>query len=220
MTPRASLVRIDLGGRAFRYTAGQAVSVGLAAQSVRTPYSIANAPGQARAHGCLELLVGTDARGRHGAHLTPLSPGSVVAVAGPFGRFGLPARVGNRHLLLVAGGTGIAPLRAMMWSALDRAAPALVDVVYSARTSADLAFDAELRRLHRRGWIRYRPTVTRQGPGAWTGRRGRIDAALLGRVLHPDAFCFVCGPDTFVKDIPAMLLDLGVRAARIRREEY
>jgi ferredoxin-NADP reductase len=220
VSPWASIVRLDLGGRGFPFSAGQAVAVGLLTQEIRKPYSIACSPGQARATGCVELLIGAVAPGRLGAHLTPLRPGSVVGVRGPFGRFGLPPRLAARSLLFVAGGTGIAPLRSMLSEALDRAAPPAIDLVYSARTPADLAFDAEFRRLHRAGRIRYWPTVTRGAGRHWKGRQRRIDTTLLSSALRPRPTCFVCGPASFVTGVPGMLRALGVRAGSVRREEY
>jgi NAD(P)H-flavin reductase len=220
VTPRACCVQLDLGGRAFPFAAGQAVKVGLLTQATRKPYSIASSPEQVRTTGCLDLIVGSGTHGLVGSHLDPLVPGSVVGVVGPIGTFVLPSRVGGRCLLFVAGGTGIVPLRSMLWSAVARLRPAVVDVVYSARTPAEFIFDAELRRLHRTGRIRYVRTVTRLAGTRWTGRRGRIDETLLRRVRRPNAVCFVCGPDAFVRDMSAMLRSVGAKASQIRWDGY
>jgi ferredoxin-NADP reductase len=219
VSERATLVRLDLGGRAFPYRAGQAVGVGLATQGERTPYSIAGSPADARAEGRIEILVG-HGRGRSpGPHLTPLRVGSIVAVRGPFGGFSLPSRLGpSSRLALIAGGTGIAPLRAMLGDALARIRPPAIDVVYSVRTPRELAFDQEFRRLHAAGVIRYTKTVTRDA--AWRGRRGRIDAGLLRGVIEGPTTCLVCGPASFVTDLSAHLRALGVDPRRIKREEY
>lgn len=192
--------------------------MGLLTQAVRKPYSIACSPRQAREGGCLDLLVGLDGPRQAGPHLTPLAPGSVMGVSGPFGRFRLPLRLRRRGVLLVAGGAGISPLRSMTWAALERLAAPEIDVVYSARTPADLVFDGDFRRLHRSGRIRYWPTVTRQVGRSWRGRRGRIDAPLLARALRPGAVCLVCGPASFVVDMTGMLRERGVHSASIRRE--
>ncbi len=218
VSARAVLVRLDLGGRAFPYAAGQAVAIGRATQDLRKPYSIASSPGASRADGCLEILVGLDGRHSPGAHLAPLTPGTLVAVQGPFGRFGLPRALAGRRLLLLAGGTGIAPLRAMLGEALTRVRPPAIDLVYSVRTPRELVFDREFTRLQAGGRIRYWKTVTRDP--AWRGRKGRIGRALLAEVLTAPATCLVCGPASFVADLSAQLRALGVDARRIRREEY
>jgi NAD(P)H-flavin reductase len=217
---RAALVRLDLGRRAFPFAAGQAVSIGLATQHVRKPYSIASAPAHARRDRCLDLLVGLTGDGRLGAHLEPLSAGSVIGIRGPSGRFALPPYRFGRSLLFVAGGTGIAPLRSMLHAALGRLRPTPIDVVYSARTPDDLVFDEELRSLQAQGRIRYWPTVTRRAGAAWRGRRGRVDAALLRDVLRPMPVCLLCGPAGFVGDVTEMLFAEGVRRTNVRREEY
>ena len=90
-TPRARVVRLDLEGRVFPYVAGQAVLVSAQGASERRPYSIAASPDDAQRDGCLELLVGVDADGSPGPHLT-LEPGSPVDVEGPLGAFTFPPR--------------------------------------------------------------------------------------------------------------------------------
>jgi NAD(P)H-flavin reductase len=217
---RAARLRLDLGGRAFPFAAGQAVSVGLATQHVRKPYSMACSPADTRRAKCLELLVGLDDDGRLGAHLEPSVPGSVIGIRGPFGRFALPPYRFGRSLVFVAGGTGIAPLRSMLRTALARLRPSPLDVVYSARTPDDLVFDREFRHLQTLGRLRYWPTVTRRAGTAWRGRRGRVDAALLRHVLRPLAVCLVCGPSEFVADMTETLYAEGVRRTNVRREEY
>ena len=59
-TPRARIVRLDLGETAFDYTAGQALVVGNSGQPKRRAYSIAGSPEEARTDRSLELLVGVD----------------------------------------------------------------------------------------------------------------------------------------------------------------
>src|SRR5690242_14854618 len=85
-TPRARIVRLDLGGRRFPYDPGQAVLVGARGSNERWPYSIAAAPEDAARDGWIELLVGVDADGATG-HRLPLHPGAAVDVEGPAGTF-------------------------------------------------------------------------------------------------------------------------------------
>jgi NAD(P)H-flavin reductase len=216
---RITLIRVN-PGRPFPFVAGQAVMVGLATQRARRPYSIASSPGQVRETGLLDLLVGHDESGTPGAHLVPLAWGSMLGMGGPVGRFALPPGVARRDVLLVAGGTGIAPLRSMLWSALERTRPPAIALVYSARTPADLAFHTEFRTLQERGDLRYRPTVTRRAGSSWTGRRGRIDGEVLAQALGPSPVCLVCGSASFTTDMIALLRSLGVRPSNIRQEEY
>ena len=194
--------------------------VGLADRRERKPYSFATAPEELKRDGLVGFLVEVGPDGEARPNLDGVAPGSVVAVDGPVGGFRLP-RTLPRDLLFIAGGTGIAPLRAMIASALARRNPPSITLVYSARTTREFAFVGELRRLSRQGRIRLRRTVTREADERWRGRRGRVqqawvDACVRGR----DPWCFVCGPDAFVARMIDMLREAGVPAGRIRREKY
>ncbi len=218
-TPRARIVRLDLGGHAFPFAAGQAVRIGVAGDERRKPYSIAHAPEDARRDGFLELLVGVDQAGSAGPHL-PLEPGTLIAVEGPAGHFTFPEHPDERRFVFVAGGTGIAPLRAMIRHAL-RLAPAQLGLLYSARTALEFAYEDEFRALERDGRLELRLTVTRDSTDAWTGTRGRIGRDELAPLVHDAAtLCFVCGPPALVDEIPRRLIELGVPQERIRKEEW
>ena len=214
-------MRIDLGGTAFPFSAGQAVMVGLAALGTMMPYSLACTPAQARGSGCLELLVGGDPEDRRGPHLGLASPGEAVMVSEPTGSFVLPAEIDQHHLLLVAGGSGVAPLRAQLWDALERHESRVVSLMYSARTAGDFCFEREFRRLHDDQRIRYIPTATRDVSPSWTGHRGRVDRFWLATLLAGEAtLCSVCGPIAFVADVTQMLVDAGVPEPSILRERH
>ena len=196
-TPRAQIVRLDLGGRTFPYQAGQAVFLGLPGESMKRAYSLAAPPADANCDGCLELLVGADAAGRSMA----LRAGACVDIDGPIGQFTFPVNPSERRFIFIAGGTGIAPLRAMLRQAL--AVPHRdIRVLYSARTPDEFAYQHELRELARDGRIELRQTVTRsEGSATWTGGRGRIGLAELQSLAHdPASLCFICGPSPFVAD--------------------
>ncbi len=228
-TPRARFVQIDLGGAAFDYAPGQFVLVAPHGQPQRRPYSIASAPEDAKRSGVIDLLVGTDpiSDGAHGApaegettwNFDP-APGDRVDVEGPFGSFTFPESPAERRFLFVAGGTGIAPLRAMLRHALgiphDR-----IGLFYSARTPDDFAFQDELRALAEAGAIDLRQTVTRDAGERWTGSRGRAKAESLRELVDgPETLCFVCGPLALVAATSTMLEALDIAPNRIRMEEW
>ena len=217
-TPRARIVRIELGGATFDYLAGQAVLVG-AAGGPKRPYSVAASPEEARRSGCLELLVGVDANGTPGRHLT-LERGRVVDVEGPLGSFAFPQAPTERRFVFIAGGTGIAPLRAMLHHALV-IPHEQIGLFYSARTPEEFAYEDELRALAREGRIELRQTVTRIVDDAWRGTRGRIGRAELQALVHdPATLCFVCGPPALVSGMSELLAELGVDRSLIRVEEW
>jgi ferredoxin-NADP reductase len=219
-TPRALLLRLEGARGALAFAAGQAVMAGLADRTERKPYSIASPPEACRRDGVIEFLVETGSDGQAGPHLEGVGPGSRVAVDGPVGGFEVPGRM-RRDLLLVAGGTGVAPLRSIMASLLARRRPPAMTLVYSARTPEEFAFGREWRRLSRAGRIRLVTTVTREAGGSWRGRRGRIRQAWIDAIVgQRPPLCFVCGPDSFVVTMMAMLGAAGVPARNIRRERY
>ena len=219
-TPRARLVRIDLNGASFPYRAGQALRIASHARERRRTYSIASAPEDAEREKCLELLIGVDAEGRAGPDLA-LEPQALVDIEGPLGQFTFPEHPEQRRFLFIAGGTGIAPLRAMMRHALHLR-PGQIGVFYSARTPEEFAFQDELRDLAHDGRIELRQTITRDPDNAlWTGPRGRIGRDDLAPLVHdPATLCFICGPPALVDDIPKLLGELDVPQSRIRIEEW
>jgi NAD(P)H-flavin reductase len=218
-TPRARLARLDLEDHAFEYLPGQAVTIGTHGGDRRRPYSIASAPEDALRDRVLELLIGVDADGSPGPHLR-LEPGQLIDVAGPLGTFTFPPEPQERRFVFIAGGTGIAPLRAMMRHAL-RLPHRNIGLFYSARTPDEFAFEEEFRRLAAEGELELRQTVTRATDRDWTGPRGRLKRDALEELVHdPATLCFVCGPPTLVDEMPKLLAELGIPRERIRIEEW
>jgi NAD(P)H-flavin reductase len=220
-TPRSVLISLDLHGSTLDFLPGQAVLIGRHDQRVRRPYSIANSPEHANETGQLELLVGLASDGSPGPHLQGISPGAAVDVEGPIGTFTFPPRMPQRRLLFVAGGTGIAPLRAMLDHALRAHPTERVSLLYSARRADEFAFLPELLEHEAAGRLELHPTVTRDDV-EWAGRRGRIGRSHFEAVLHDrlDTLCFICGPETLVSEAVATLGELGVPRAAIRTEEW
>jgi ferredoxin-NADP reductase len=137
--------------------------------------------------------------------------GTPLSIQGPFGTFALPDTLGD-SLLLIAGGTGIAPLRAMMWDLLERVRHPRLTLLYSARSQDEFAYRDELQRLAAEQRINLVMTVTRDQPETWSGERGRLNEALIRRLLNgADTQCVVCGPATLVADTTAILRALGVK---------
>ena len=223
-TPRARIVRFDLDGHAFDYAPGQAVVAGEPGSDARRPYSIAAAPEDAARTHALELLVGVGTDGADGQSGPPfaLNANTRVDIEGPVGTFTFPAHPIERNFIFVAGGTGIAPLRAMLRHAIVGPSPAHhVGLLYSARTPEEFAYEKEFRAMADRGALDFRQTVTRPGESPWSGARGRIDRELLAPLIHgPETLCFVCGPPALVHDVPRLLGEIGIARERIRVEEW
>lgn len=151
-----------------------------------------------------------------------LREGDAFELRGPIGsHFSWAAgdEAAGAPVLCVGGGSGVVPFRAMARHAAGALASARPDlrIVVSARTAADLLFREEL------AGANAVVTLTRSAPPDWTGRRGRVDAALL-REVGPDPAlrprCFVCGPTGFVGAVTSALVELGHAPARIAAERF
>jgi NAD(P)H-flavin reductase len=118
----------------------------------------------------------------------------------------------------VAGGTGIAPIRSMLVDLLARPRHPRCTLLYSARSSDEFAYAADLRRLARQGLLTLAFTVTRGAAPRWKGLIGRVNLLHLQRLrAGGDSVAFVCGPPAMVADVRRTLEEVGVR--RIRAEE-
>jgi NAD(P)H-flavin reductase len=222
LTPRSRLVRIGVQGAGLEFQPGQAVVVGQHGQQDRRPYSIACSPDQTTETGLLDLLIAVERDGGLGVHLGSAVPGTLVDIEGPVGSFILPPLESHSRVLLVAGGTGIAPLRSMLDHMLRRQPDFPISLLYSARRGDEFAFIHELQGHANAGRLELHQTVTRDHSTAWSGRRGRIGRSHFEAVLHEPAatLCLVCGPDLLVAESVSTLRALGVPEPHIRTEQW
>ncbi|HEX2045501.1 MAG TPA: ferredoxin reductase [Gaiellaceae bacterium] len=221
-TPRATTLVLDVPGWPG-HRAGQHVDVRLTAEDgyqAQRSYSIASPPGAGR----IALTVERLEDGEVSPYLVgELRPGDRFELRGPVGGYfvwdGEPA-----PLRLVAGGSGLVPLMAMLRyrAAVGAAAPARLLV--SARTLEDLLYRGELERLADDDEdLRVAVTLTRSAPDGWSGYDRRVDRAMLSEVLGPpadDGRVFVCGPTRFVETVADDLVALGYDPARVRTERF
>jgi ferredoxin-NADP reductase len=201
------------------HLAGQHVDVRLTAEDgyqAQRSYSIASAPEDE----ALRLTVERIEDGEVSPYLADeLQAGDELELRGPIGGYFVwEERLGG-PLLMVAGGSGIVPFRAMLrhWAAGDRSVPARL--LYSARTVEDLIYREELAKLD--ADVRF--TLTREAPENWEGHRGRIDRDLLTEIAWPPEarpLVYVCGPSGFVEAAAQSLVDNGHSPDRIRTERF
>jgi NAD(P)H-flavin reductase len=216
---RQRLLTIDISGHAFEYLAGQAVRIAPHGGADRRPYSIACSPERAAEMRAIQLLIAMEGGAED---LDWARRGALVDVDGPIGTFTFPASLDLPWVLFVAGGTGIAPVRAMLDHALRCHPSRNLSLLYSTRRSDEFAFVDELREHERRGKLELHQTVTRDESTSWGGRRGRIGRDHFEAVLHEPAstLCFVCGPPSLVSDSAATLQELGVPVGSIKTENW
>jgi ferredoxin-NADP reductase len=201
-------------GLTFR--AGQYVKVNHG-DGKRRSFSLASAPQDPH----LELCIGLNPRGRLTPTLFSLRPGARVEIdPRPRGSFGL-ATSARRHLM-VATGTGIAPLRSMVRDALRGAFDGELVILHGASHAHGLPYRDELTDLAASDpRVTYRPTVSRPAPGpVWPGRTGRVDplAFEVARTLDPrDTHAYACGNPGMVAHVAT---ELGRAGFSVSREAF
>ncbi len=209
------------------HRAGQHVDVRLVAEDgyqAQRSYSIASPPEDARVSLTVERLDD----GEVSPYLCEvLRPGDGVEVRGPIGGYFVWTVAQGGPLLLVAGGSGIVPLMAMLrhHARADAAARAQVPVrlLYSARSLDDVIYREELEQLAQQPGVEVVFTLTREAPAGWTGLRRRIDRAMLQEMSWPPPQMprtFVCGPTPLVESVATLLVELGHDPARVRTERF
>ncbi len=153
-----------------------------------------------------------------------MRPGDRLELRGPIGGyFTWEARDGG-PLLLVAGGSGVVPLMAMIRHRAAAGAAVPTHLLFSSRAYDEIIYRAELdRRAAADGTLRVVHTLTRTQPPGWTGYRRRIDRDMLAEVAPPPAErprAFICGPTPLVEGVAAALVALGHDAVRVKTERF
>ncbi len=207
------------------HRAGQHVDVRLTAEDgyqAERSYSIASPPAEAPR---ITLTVERLDDGEVSPYLVDeLRIGDKLELRGPIGGYFVwEASVGG-PLLLVAGGSGIVPLMAMIRqrAAVGSSVPARL--LYSSRSYDEIIYREELDRLVTSSTgLEVRHTLTRAQPVGWTGFHRRIDDEMLREVAWPldeRALAYICGPTPFVETASASLVALGYEPARIKTERF
>lgn len=202
------------------HRAGQHLDVRLTAEdgySAERSYSIA-----AAADDPVAITVERLDDGEVSSYLTEdLRVGDQLEIRGPVGGYFVWETADGGPLLLVAGGSGIVPLRAILRQREDTGSDVPVRLLYSARTRSELIYRDELDGPHDGVEIIY--TLTREQPAGWTGYARRVDRALLAESAWPagrNPLAFVCGPTSFVETVAAGLVALGYEPGRVKTERF
>jgi ferredoxin-NADP reductase len=203
---------------------GQHVDVRLTAEDgyqAQRSYSIASAPEEER----LRLTVERLDDGEVSPYLVDdLVVGDSLELRGPIGGYFVWHTGLGGPLLLVAGGSGIVPLMAMLRHRAAVSGGVSARLLYSARSLDDVIYRDELEGLVARGdGLEVAFALTRAQPADWRGYRRRIDAEILSEVawLPGDGpLAFVCGPTGFVESVARSLVDLGYEPGRVKTERF
>ncbi len=222
-TPRVRSLELSVPG--WRgHLPGQHVDVRLTGEDgyqAQRSYSIASAPEDPR----LMLTIERIEEGEVSPYLsTQVEPGDRFELRGPIGgHFVWTTAIGG-PLFLVAGGSGIAPLMAMLRhrAASHSTTPAVL--LYSSRTYEDIIYREELDRLAARAdGLEVIYTLTRGQPAGWSGGSRRIDQAMLAGIGFSASArprVFICGPTSLVESAGDALVALGHAPGLIKTERF
>jgi ferredoxin-NADP reductase len=223
-TPRAKTLVLEVPGWSG-HRAGQHVDVRLTADDgyqAQRSYSISSAPDD---RDRVELTVERIEDGEVSPYLVDeLAEGDQLELRGPIGgHFVWDVEMGG-PLLLVAGGSGIAPLMAMIRHRAAQGSRVPTRLLYSSRSLEDVIYRAELDGLAgRTDGLEVFHTLTRSRPGDWTGFARRIDRDMLAEVGFPPEqrpLCMVCGPTSLVEAVASALVELGHPPERVKTERF
>lgn len=207
------------------HLAGQHVDVRLTAadgySAVRS-YSIASAPNH---ESRVEITVERLPDGEVSPYLTQqVTVRDRLELRGPIGSWFVWRSHQTEPIQLVAGGSGIVPLMAMVRSRASADSAAPFRLLYSVREPAATLYCDELQALSSLdSSVSLTYAYTRAAPPAWTRPPGRIDAALIAGTTWPatlGATCYVCGPTSFVETAASLLTACGHSPDRIRTERF
>jgi len=207
------------------HLAGQRVDVRLTASdgySAVRSYSLASAP---NSEGRVQVTVERLPNGEVSPYLTQeVMLGDRLELRGPIGGWFVWRSQQTEPIQLIAGGSGIVPLMAMIRARVSVGSSAPFRLLYSVRDPGAVFYHDELRSLSERGdsvVITY--AYTRAVPKDWARPPGRIDATLIASTVWPADLvptCYVCGPTSFVEAIADLLAATGIKRDNIRTERF
>lgn len=207
MVPDNNLFQLRLvdqaANDAWMHRPGQFVELSVIGTG-EAPISISSSPTR---RGVIELCVRR--AGRVTDALFRLPTNALVGVRGPYGN-GFPVEeMEGQDLLIVAGGLGMAPLRSLLWYALDhRERFGNITLMYGARTPAEMLFREELSSLADVDALTTLLTVDRDPGGTWTHRIGLLPKLFDHVTLDPQrTYAAVVGPPVVYKFVLRELVE-------------
>jgi ferredoxin-NADP reductase len=223
-TTRAKSITLDLPDW-IGHRAGQHVDVRLTAEDgyqAERSYSIASPPEEAPR---VTLTVERIDDGEVSPYLTEdMRVDDKLELRGPIGGYFVWDASMGGLLLLVAGGSGIVPLMAMLRHRAATSSSVPTRLLYSSRSLEDVMYRDELDHLVKNTTLlEVVQTLTRVQPPGWTGYSRRIDTQMLREVAWPveqHSLTYICGPTPFVETAATSLVALGHETARIKTERF
>ena len=182
-------------------------------------YSICSSPARS---GYVEITTKRVSRGCVSVFLNDrASVGMTVEANGAFGHFCFDESK-HRNVVLLAAGSGITPMMAMLRYMDDLCLETTVTLLYCVRTGGDILFESELEQLRSRLKHFQYHVLLSQPHAEWSGPRGHVSREFIGDTVKDLASpnFFLCGPPPFMDASRCILAGLGVKPERIRQESF
>lgn len=222
-TPRVRTLALDIPDWPG-HRPGQHVDIRLTSDDgyqAQRSYSISSAPEAAHLFVTVERIE----EGEVSPYLaSEVRIGDRFEIRGPIGGHFVWSAAMTEPLFLIAGGSGVAPLMAMLRhrAAAGNKNPALL--IYSSRSLTDIIYRKELEQLAAKAdGLKVVHTLTRQQPAGWNGEKKRIDREMLSRTGFPPnerPRIFICGPTQLVESAARSLIELGHNETMIKTERF
>ncbi len=214
----SSVVRLDLRTQApVGFLPGQYVHLKVPGTDAQRSYSFANPPGAVLSHSFYVKLI---AGGVMSAWVADRAKaGDEIAMTGPFGHFYL--RQPRRPVLMLAGGTGLAPMLCMLEHLAANGGTAYpLRLLYGANTPAEFFGRVQLESLRERGLPLEVECVALQADAAWTGAAGHVTAHLRPGHVAGGCDAYLCGPPPMIDAARTWLRAQGAAGAAIHAERF
>lgn len=214
------------GGRLPFFYAGQYISVKLEidGRSLTRPYSISSAPRDVDDSGYLEITTKKKKAGYVTNYIWDnWKEGTVVRFDGAYGEFWYQGIRDQKHVVALAGGSGITPFRSIARDMLSGGRPEKLTILYGVSDENDIIFKDELNELAAKSNGRIEVHYVLSGTSeCWEGERGFLCADVIRKLVGDtaDKSYFVCGPRVMYGYIDKTMRELGIIRRFVRREAY
>jgi propane monooxygenase reductase subunit len=212
LTADIAAVRLDLIDSRIEFTAGQFVNVEIPGTGLQRTFSLANCPAQ---DDRVELIVKLYPDGAFSRFLREdAAAGTGVRVHGPYGQ--LKLHLSHRPVLMIAGGSGLAPLLSMLRDCGERGFDRPVTMFFGARTAGDLYLVEAIEEIGAAlPEFEFIPVLSESWAADWSGATGLVTDAIAAwrDTLAHDAY--LCGPPPMISAAIPLLTGAGIRPRNI-----
>lgn len=218
-TPDVKTFRLKFNnGESIGFLPGQFVMVALESDPKNAKaYSLASS---SYIKEYIEITVKIYPDGKFSPLLDKTKVGDKLVISGPFGHFNYRKELAN-ELVLIFGGTGIAPFRSMINTILDSKWNTKITLIGCYKKPEDLIYKREVDNLSKK--IKMVITVTRPESSSlkWNGETGRINKEMLEKnIENKNALFYLCGPNEMVNDLRQVLSSIGIAKENIKFERW